>query len=569
MRWDQNAANLLTAFDHDIYYLGILAEELDPTSAEEGIETAVLTEEEHYYASASDAWARHARGDKSSIHEDIANPAKAQMSLNANFLYSIAIFEKYLADIVKHSARENADARKKYLQKYIEYAEQQMTKFGNKKGIANLADHEKCIEAYDELHEPLSLAKFMFGIKWESVEKVEDAYLDYKEARERRNLLLHRGRHFDTKYKDSVKTGFGKKYYQKTAQIFEGKEHLPSFDECEGESADVTNDYYSRILKCLCDLGECLHVHAFPLDQSEIERKGKDYLVHSDDIKIRGVLEDLLNRSDDLEEHAVLVHRITGIHQVLNRREYHSAGWGSPSEFIELQKQYGVLGVSHFLIFRVVVDEIREVLVKEGFRDQKKLHREKAMRSWIASEEERRSQLIEWINFIEQSELWKDWYIFVYVIAYHFGYIDGVKLEAFLNHYHTLKDVEPDWSIFYFAGVSFDLNAGLEDIFVLKEDLPKVSIVKDTGAVSVLAQATEEPVIVDDVQSVINYGSDKLWALAKWAKKTQNLESYQRSILGSVAIRVEKGQSPSTKQAVQVIIAIREADRLGFEDTEG
>ena len=71
-----------------------------------------------------------------------------------------------------------------------------------------------------------------------------------------------------------------------------------------------------------------------------------------------------------------------------------------------------------------------------------------------------------------------------------------------------------------------------------------------------------------NIEEIIKLGAKMMWALAKWAKETDNLQSWQRGIVGSVASGLGKDRKPSEKQAVQVIKALKEAKKLGFEFEE-
>jgi len=71
-----------------------------------------------------------------------------------------------------------------------------------------------------------------------------------------------------------------------------------------------------------------------------------------------------------------------------------------------------------------------------------------------------------------------------------------------------------------------------------------------------------------NIEEITKLGPEMMWALAKWAKETDNLQSWQRGIVGSVASGLGKDRKPSEKQAVQVIKALKEAKKLGFEFEE-
>lgn len=66
------------------------------------------------------------------------------------------------------------------------------------------------------------------------------------------------------------------------------------------------------------------------------------------------------------------------------------------------------------------------------------------------------------------------------------------------------------------------------------------------------------------IEDVIKCGSDKMWALASWAKETGNLQPWQRGIIASVAKILSNDRRPSGKQAVQTIKALNEAEDRGF-----
>ena len=67
-----------------------------------------------------------------------------------------------------------------------------------------------------------------------------------------------------------------------------------------------------------------------------------------------------------------------------------------------------------------------------------------------------------------------------------------------------------------------------------------------------------------NIQIILDSGSDQIWALAAWAKETNNLHSWQRGIAGTVAKQMSLGRPPSEKQAKQLVKALSEAKELGF-----
>ena len=67
-----------------------------------------------------------------------------------------------------------------------------------------------------------------------------------------------------------------------------------------------------------------------------------------------------------------------------------------------------------------------------------------------------------------------------------------------------------------------------------------------------------------DVEQVMEVGAEFLWALATWARETDNLQTWQRGIIGSVAGRLQRGREPSERQARQTVIAMEAAREQGF-----
>ena len=73
------------------------------------------------------------------------------------------------------------------------------------------------------------------------------------------------------------------------------------------------------------------------------------------------------------------------------------------------------------------------------------------------------------------------------------------------------------------------------------------------------------PPIDPKISQVIEMGAPQIWAMATWGRETENLQPWQRSILGSVAKRIEQDREPSLKQSIQVLKASSEAKKLGFK----
>lgn len=66
------------------------------------------------------------------------------------------------------------------------------------------------------------------------------------------------------------------------------------------------------------------------------------------------------------------------------------------------------------------------------------------------------------------------------------------------------------------------------------------------------------------IREILEIPPEKWFEIARWAKETDNLQAWQRSISFSIGKLRARGMTPSRKQAIQGEIIIREARRLGF-----
>ena len=139
-----------------------------------------------------------------------------EMHNNANFLYVFTLFEKYLYDLIKLAFRKNRSFKEKYKQQFVNFAKLRQSK-GDSRFIDMLISDKKMIDNIDELQHPHKLLSSILSIEYDN-KLVEKYYYTYLEARERRNLLTHRGKNFDLRYVKSVRDAFGKKR-QETEKI--------------------------------------------------------------------------------------------------------------------------------------------------------------------------------------------------------------------------------------------------------------------------------------------------------------------------------------------------------------
>lgn len=100
----------------------------------------------------------------------------------------------------------------------------------------------------------------------------------------------------------------------------------------------------------------------------------------------------------------------------------------------------------------------------------------------------------------------------------------------------------------------------------LKAELISTDKVTKKQPVNSIESLTEDDQRIIDEAAAI---SAVTWfALARWAKETQNFQPWQRSLLFSVGTLVGRGKKPSIKQSVQALKVFKEAQQKGFSVQE-
>ena len=127
-------------------------------------------------------------------------------SLNANFIYSLALFDRFLGELILYLIKNDKKVRKQYLGIFEGVIREKIHKKENSEWF-NYRTPKQMIDNYPELEKVKSqivLAKNLLNIdlKDKLNNKVWKCYL---EARERRNLLTHRGRKPDDIYSKELK----------------------------------------------------------------------------------------------------------------------------------------------------------------------------------------------------------------------------------------------------------------------------------------------------------------------------------------------------------------------------
>lgn len=131
----------------------------------------------------------------------------------AMFNYMNAIFERNIHSLLKFSIINNEDIKKRYLEKFIEIESERIQQ--GQKAIRNatfeLMNSEEKLKIYLSFFKevigtlpPLLNYQHFFNIPDKAMWKEKSLKFDFNEIRARRNLLTHRGIHFDKDYADTV-----------------------------------------------------------------------------------------------------------------------------------------------------------------------------------------------------------------------------------------------------------------------------------------------------------------------------------------------------------------------------
>jgi hypothetical protein len=107
-----------------------------------------------------------------------------------------------------------------------------------------------------------------------------------------------------------------------------------------------------------------------------------------------------------------------------------------------------------------------------------------------------------------------------------------------------------------------ELTVTLPDELVA-ELLPVARPVRSVTSAGIAGLQPEEQRAVDTVSAA---GAEAWFALSRWAKQTENLQPWERSLAFSLGKVVRQGRTPSRKQAVQGERILEEARRLGFRE---
>jgi hypothetical protein len=164
-----------------------------------------------------------------------------RMIREQSFLYLFSIFEPYLYFVVRQSFHAGGLKKKRFLDFFKQFAIKAYDRDKNSKYLELLTEGKKILESLDDLPNALQVAALTLNADTKSA-IFEKHYKIYIEARERRNLLTHRGRDLDKRYISSIKNALGKQGQQLSSVL------LAAFkDNAEGNAsiADLLNEQQS------------------------------------------------------------------------------------------------------------------------------------------------------------------------------------------------------------------------------------------------------------------------------------------------------------------------------------
>ena len=170
-----------------------------------------------------------------------------EMQFNSNFLYAFTIFEKFIADLIKLKFNDCKRFRERPINTLIEILK---------------------IEDYDD-------------------KIFRDCFFFYTEARERRNLMTHRGKIFDDEYLKRL-NHYTKKNKYKSAEKVLLQDHFlitekkfNNISELLGVNANTTPEYFSHVIQTLLYLGCAFHSTAFRLSKTQMNEQGHCYITNT------------------------------------------------------------------------------------------------------------------------------------------------------------------------------------------------------------------------------------------------------------------------------------------------
>ena len=197
-----------------------------------------------------------------------------KLAHNANFLYCFALFENYASKAVhtnfKYGGQSQNSPKKRYIQKFQEFAEKEAEK-GDHRYTRMYFNDQEMLNNYDKLSGKMSLWTYMLGIEKKGSYKKH--IFRYNEARERRNLLTHRGMFRDEKYIKSFIEIHSKPDNGKTAKKFLEDTYKKFSIKRNDKKIEMTvlPGYFEEVFEMLLVMSSLLYMYSFKPSKQEID----------------------------------------------------------------------------------------------------------------------------------------------------------------------------------------------------------------------------------------------------------------------------------------------------------
>lgn len=201
-----------------------------------------------------------------------------QLSLNANFVHCFALFEIFVQKAVEINFKKKSSSKNSpksiYKQEFLKFANDRSKKQDLSLNHM-LIDEEKMLSHYGKLPNKMLLWTRMFGIKKEGLYK--NIIFRYNEARERRNLLVHRGIYSDNTYiKSFVEIHKGADNGEKAKKFIDRTLKNYSFQtkkdkELNRFNIQVMPRYLIVVFRMLFSMASIIYLASFKLSKKDID----------------------------------------------------------------------------------------------------------------------------------------------------------------------------------------------------------------------------------------------------------------------------------------------------------
>jgi len=207
----------------------------------------------------------------------------ASTQLNSNFVYLLALFERYVSDVIDICcSKPNSIFRKKLWKLFVgeawKHSEGKRSKpfaLSNEElnRIIKEVDYKKVIEHKHELGNPMDIFRRLF-LNTSDIPGFDERRIRYTEARERRNLFVHRGEIIDDKYTQTINqtstTNF-KNNQKKIEKVLKSIHSLGLYKD-EG-NLSISPFYLTRVTGLLYWLSHAIFFSTFTLSKKELQAK--------------------------------------------------------------------------------------------------------------------------------------------------------------------------------------------------------------------------------------------------------------------------------------------------------